>query len=161
EVYWANVTMSDFDVGVKKIHIIINPKLTGDQTPATMIKNITVRNASGTLLSSRIFVHEHWERIEDNKIFRDSDIEVEITNVNTTKDPWFNLTIKGLELEFELTENTWANSIEINNTVNDIQTNTTAIKSDTTSIITTLSTMVSDVWNFGERTIHELLDQSS
>ena len=71
----------------------------------------------------------------------ESRVVLKIKDVNTTLDEVFNASVEGLELQFELVEDTNAN-------VSTIRTTTDSIQTDTTSIIATLGTLIADIWNY-------------
>ena len=94
-IYFSNVSFNDFDVGVKNVHVILDGDLNGDETSASSIVNYSVKYMNGSAIpySTRIFFHEHAVRFQETLV-RDDAIEVEIANVNTSLDEFFNLTIE-------------------------------------------------------------------
>lgn len=98
ETYYTIINLTDYNVGVKEIHAIINPLLDIEGTPATTIKSFDTKYINGTIINgSYIFVHQHQEKFDGNIKF-DNDIEISIPNINTTLNPLLNVSITVSEL---------------------------------------------------------------
>ena len=60
-----------------------------------------------------------------------NELTITIKGVNTSKNESFNVTIEGLELEFEINENTYNNSLQLLNDTQVIQENQVVINNNT------------------------------
>ncbi len=110
-VYFANVSFINFDVGIKEVHATINQLIHAPDSHATSIKSFTVKYMNGTTVpfTTRISAHERFIRsIGSDESVRDFDIiSIAIIDVNTSLDDFFNVTI-----EFIDTDNRTSSALE-------------------------------------------------
>lgn len=96
KIYKAEFTLNKFNVGVKDIEIILNPKITNDFTPATTIESYTITYENGSVIPYEV-------ELEIEREFRDGNdedvIAFFIEDVNTTLNEEFKL-----QVNFSLTD---------------------------------------------------------
>lgn len=89
--YRTNVSLNDFDVGVKDIHVVLNVLIDELDTPATSIESFSVTFDDGSAISfdTRLSIQERFLLTEDM-----SDVVVvEIIGVNTSLNQNFFVTV--------------------------------------------------------------------
>lgn len=87
----VNVSIGEFDVGVKDVHVLLNPLLTQVDTPATSIKGFSVTFADGSPIPFSTGLVTHDLTLMGEETFHS--VVISIEDVNTSLDQNFLVTV--------------------------------------------------------------------